>query len=46
MPNQYLLCPFAVETLGTFGEEALQLVVSELGRRLEKEKLFMEASYS
>jgi hypothetical protein len=33
LPNQYLFCPFAVETLGTFGEEALQLV-SELGRRL------------
>jgi hypothetical protein len=33
LPNQYLFCPFAVETLGTFGEEALELV-SELGRRL------------
>jgi hypothetical protein len=30
LPNQYLFCPFAVETLGTFGEEALQLV-HELG---------------
>jgi hypothetical protein len=33
LPNQYLFCPFAVETLGTFGEEALQLV-NELGGRL------------
>jgi hypothetical protein len=33
LPNQYIFCPFAVETLGTFGEEALQLV-SELGGRL------------
>jgi hypothetical protein len=33
LPNQYIFCPFAVETLGTFGDEALQLV-SELGGRL------------
>jgi hypothetical protein len=30
LPSQYLFCPFAVETLGSFGEEALQLV-RELG---------------
>jgi hypothetical protein len=33
LPKQYLFCPFAVETLGSFGEEALQLV-RELGGRL------------
>jgi hypothetical protein len=33
LPNQYLFCPFAVETLGSFGEEALELV-RELGDRL------------
>jgi hypothetical protein len=33
LPNQYIFCPFAVETLGTFGEEALQLA-SELEGRL------------
>ncbi len=33
LPNQYIFSPFAVETLRTFGEEALQLV-SELGGRL------------
>ncbi len=33
LPKQYIFCPFAVETRGTFGEEALQLV-SELGGRL------------
>jgi hypothetical protein len=32
LPNQYIFCPFAVETLDTFGKEALQLV-SELGGR-------------
>ena len=31
--NLYLFCPFAVETLGPFGDEALKLV-KELGRRL------------
>jgi len=33
LPNSYILCPFAVETLGPFGEEAMSLV-DELGRRL------------
>jgi hypothetical protein len=33
LPSQYLFCPFAVETLGTFGEEALKLT-RELGQRL------------
>jgi hypothetical protein len=33
LPSQYLFCPFAVDTLGSFGEEVLQLV-SELGGRL------------
>ena len=33
LPNSYTLCPFAVETLGPFGEEAISLV-DELGRRL------------
>ena len=32
--NLYLFCPFAVETLGPFGNEALNLV-KELGRRLQ-----------
>ena len=31
--NNYIFCVFAVETLGTFGEEALSLV-QELGRRI------------
>ena len=31
-PN-YIFCPFAVETFGSFGEEALSLV-KELGRRI------------
>ena len=31
--NNYIFCPFAVETLGTFGEEALSLV-HELGKRI------------
>lgn len=31
--TQYKFCAFAVETLGTFGEEAIELV-NELGRRL------------
>jgi hypothetical protein len=31
--NNYIFCPFAVETLGTFGEEALALV-KDLGRRI------------
>ncbi len=31
--STYLFCPFTVETLGTFGEEALQLV-NEVGSRL------------
>ncbi len=26
LPFQYTFCPFAVETLGTFGEEALKLI--------------------
>jgi hypothetical protein len=30
LPNEYLFCLFAVETLGTYGEEALRLV-RELG---------------
>ncbi len=33
LPNYYLFCPFALDTLGTFGEEALQLLI-ELGGRL------------
>ncbi len=33
LPSQYLFCHFAVETLGNFGKEALQLV-SELEGRL------------
>jgi hypothetical protein len=33
LPSQYTFCPFAVETLGTFGEEALKLT-HDLGRRL------------
>jgi hypothetical protein len=32
--KEYLFCYFAVETLGTFGEGALQLPVNELGGRL------------
>lgn len=31
--NNYVFCPFAVETLGTFGEEALNLT-KDLGRRI------------
>ena len=34
--DRYLFCPFAVETLGPFGEEALALV-NDLGRRLRQE---------
>ena len=30
--NNYIFCPFAVETMGTFGEDALALV-QELGKR-------------
>ncbi len=33
LPSQYTLCPFAVETLGSCGDEALQRV-RELGGRL------------
>jgi hypothetical protein len=33
LPSQYSFCPFAVETMGTFGEEALKLV-RDLGARL------------
>ena len=33
IPIMYQFCPFAVETLGTFGESALRLV-NELGKRL------------
>jgi hypothetical protein len=33
LPSQYIFCPFAIETLGTFGEEILQLV-NEIGGRL------------
>jgi hypothetical protein len=32
----YIFCPVAVETLGTFGEEALQFI-KELGRRIRNE---------
>jgi hypothetical protein len=32
LPSQCLFCPFAVETLGSFGEEALQLVKELKGR--------------
>jgi hypothetical protein len=35
MPTQYTLCPFAVETLGSFGDDALQLV-RQLGARLRQ----------
>jgi hypothetical protein len=35
LPTQYTLCPFAVETLGSFGDDALQLV-RELGARLRQ----------
>ena len=34
--NNYVFCPFAVETLGTFGEESISLV-HELGRRIRSE---------
>jgi hypothetical protein len=33
VPMMFQFCPFAVETLGTFGESALRLV-NELGKRL------------
>ena len=33
LPSQYIFCPFAVETMGSFGKEALRLV-RELGSRL------------
>jgi hypothetical protein len=35
LPTQYTLCPFAVETLGSFGDDAMQLV-RELGARLRQ----------
>jgi hypothetical protein len=35
IPNAYIFCPFAVETMGTFGEEALSLV-KDLGKRLQE----------
>ena len=34
LPDSYIFCPFAVETLGPFGQEAIALV-DELGRRLQ-----------
>ena len=33
LENNYIFCPFAVETLGTFGEAALNLV-KDLGKRI------------
>ena len=36
MPKHYIFCPFAVETLGPLGEDALKLV-RELGRRIHAE---------
>ena len=33
MTDRYIFCPFAIETLGPFGEEACVLV-KDLGRRL------------
>jgi hypothetical protein len=33
-PSQFTFCPFAVETFGPFGDDAMNLV-KELGRRLQ-----------
>ena len=35
LPDAYILCPFAVETLGPFGQDAIALV-DELGRRIHR----------
>jgi hypothetical protein len=35
LENNYIFCPFAVETLGTFGVEALNLV-KDLGKRIRE----------
>jgi len=44
MPAHYSFRPFAVETMGSFGEDALQLV-KELGGRLQASPVWRDKSH-